>query len=95
MATIALVVAVLASAALAALVVYSHYHLAARLSILENAPELPGSRYNAQTVPLVEPLPAEMDVTGAWAWEQERRGVHIPDCGSDAQRAMWAAEASA
>lgn len=43
------------------------------------------------TYPAVLPA-GEMDITGAWAAEQARRGIQVSDEEIDEQRRMWAAE---
>ena len=99
MASIALVVAVLLPAALAAVALAAFLKLQHRIKVLSDTVFQVEARQNLrygkapEAALFVAPeIPTEMDIVGAWAEEQERKGVPVSDEEIMVQRRMWAAE---
>jgi hypothetical protein len=95
-ALIALAVSVLLTAALAVVFWHFYHTLDRRISAILADSVSSSSRYvmpeDIKTVYTMVVPPAEMDVTGAWAAEQERRGIEVTDEEMAEQRRMWSAE---
>ena len=90
-----LAVPVVLIAALAAVGYHFYRTLESRIIALASGFPVPESRYvqPADTLDLFPAtLPSE-DIVGAWAQEQQARGIVVSDEEIEIQRQMWAAEA--